>query len=214
MSPIVSNEFLIENKEGEEAEEEEENRRRANSTKRLTKTIEDLNLIYELDYLGSIEIESKYLQSSIIPWLIPTIKLIETHQHVDSIYLKINSKNNCLIACKPPSNDDNDDSDDEYERNKDDEQVDITLFSHKLTNIFKITQLINDPLCFGYVYRDFGQQNNCCLFAFRSNKVNLVQMLIQLQYKAIKYKQIQEKDSTKKYETDYVGEVRLTFRLF
>ena len=182
----------------------EENRRKS------VKTIEDLNLIYELDYLGYIEIESKYLQSSIIPWLISTIKLIETNQHVDSIYFKINSKNNCLIACKPTSDDDHDESNNDDDDDDDDsERSEIIIFSHKLTNIFKITQLTNDPLCFGYVYRDFNEPNNCRLFAFRSNKVNLVQMLIQLQYKAIKYKQIQEKDSTKKFETEYVGEVSI-----
>jgi hypothetical protein len=178
--------------------------------KRSVKTIEDLNLIYELDYLGYIEIESKYLQSSIIPWLISTIKLIETNQHIDSIYFKINSKNNCLIACKPPSHNNNNDennNDDDSDEDHYNERSEIIIFSHKLTNIFKISQLTNDQLCFGYVYRDFNEPNNCRLFAFRSNKVNLVQMLIQLQYKAIKYKQIEEKDLTKKFETEYVGEV-------
>ena len=85
-----------------------------------TRRIDDLNLIYELDYLGHLEIESKYLQSSILPWLISTLRLIETDQHVDSIHFKINSKNNSLIACKS--------SEDEISE-------DTTLFTHKLTNI-------------------------------------------------------------------------------
>jgi hypothetical protein len=160
--------------------------------------IDDLNFIYELDFLGFLEIESKYLQPSIISWLIATLKLVEIQQHIDSIYFKINSNKNLLIACKP----------------SDDDDEDRDLFSHKLTNIFKITQLANDPLCFGYIYRDFDLPNKCCLFAFRSNKVNLVQMLIQVQYKAIKFEQIREKNLIKKFEADFVGEVSVYLKFF
>lgn len=189
----------------------------ANMDKNLIKTItkkNSINLVFELNYLGYLEIESKYLQRSIIPWLISELKLFELKQHINSIYCVLNANENLFYSLKPGIvNTNGGDFYDDYMNGYCDNNANSSefgdenyIFKHKLTNIFKITQLNNDPCCFGYCYRDLNL-NKYKLYAFRTNKINFVQLLIQLQHRAFKLINDLNKDSIKKFQVDYIGEV-------
>lgn len=59
-----------------------------------------LDLIVELDYLGQVDVESKYLQVSIIPWLIGQIKLVDQDKQIRSVCLEVNVKKNSFYVYK------------------------------------------------------------------------------------------------------------------
>ena len=40
-------------------------------------------VLYDLDYLGNLDVESKYLQASTIPWLIAQVRLLELNKRVN-----------------------------------------------------------------------------------------------------------------------------------
>lgn len=130
-----------------------------------------LDLVIYLDYLGYIDVESKYLQAATIPWLIAEIKLIEISKKISPAYMEINVKKNSLNLYKAKS----------VEKES---QCEIIL-SHKLTDIFKLTCLPSDPFCFAYFYR---QENsfNYNLYAFYSNKFNINQVLHEFQIQALR----------------------------
>lgn len=130
-----------------------------------------VDLVIYLDYLGCIEVESKYLQSATIPWLIAEIKLLETSKKISPAYMEINVKKNSLNLFKARSA----------------EQVtnNEIVLNHKLTDMFKLTSLSSDAFCFAYFYR---QENsfNYNLYAFYSNKYNVNQVLHEFQVQALR----------------------------
>ena len=123
------------------------------------------DLAVELDYLGCMTIESKYLQHSVIPWLTAQINLFPSNNRVLSSYVEINVKNNSLIAYR--------------------NQTEI-LLNHRLTKIFKLCKLPGDQSCFVYFYRKQGTAPTIyILHAFNTNKSNLVECLSDLQKQAL-----------------------------
>lgn len=133
----------------------------------------------ELDYLGFIDVESKYLQVSTIQWLIAQVKLIETHKRIKSVILEVNVRKNSLSVCKK----ENSTSINNSEAN-DEEKL---LINNTLSDIFKLTSLTSDPLCFGYFYRKTTASFNLyTLHAFTSNKSNLAQVLYDFQMQALR----------------------------
>jgi hypothetical protein len=134
-----------------------------------------LDLVVDLDYLGYINVESKYLQLATIPWLISEIKLLEIDKKVESVYLEINVKKNSLYVYKLHKSTKQQYTDQEQEE----------ILNHKLTDIFKLTYLTTDKYCFAYFYR---QKNsfNYNLYAFYSNKSNLAQVIYDFQIQALR----------------------------
>jgi hypothetical protein len=134
-----------------------------------------LDLVVELDYFGNIDIESKYLQVSIIPWLIGQVKLIEVEKRVRVACLEINVKRNTFFVYNksiesgggPPRMNE--------------------IINHRLTEIFKLTNLPSDPQYFGYFYRKNNTSFNYYTFhVFYSNKSNLSQVITDFQTQALK----------------------------
>ena len=136
-------------------------------------------VLYDLDYLGNLEIESKYLQASTIPWLISQIKLLELNKRINSISIEINVNQNSLITYK------NDLKSKAFTLASKEQTKRTELINHKLTNIFKLTQLSFEKSCFAYFYRQ-DASFNYTLHAFSSNKSNLVQALSEFQMNALK----------------------------
>jgi hypothetical protein len=148
---------------------------RENSPKRSPPNNESkLDLVIYLDYLGYIDVESKYLQAATIPWLIAEIKLLEFENKISPAYMEINVKKNTLNIFRVKNADQNDNS-----------QSGEAILSHKLTDIFKLTCLPSDPFCFAYFYR---QENsfNYNLYAFYSNKFNINQVVHEFQVQALR----------------------------
>lgn len=132
----------------------------------------NLDLTVEADYLGNIEIESKYLQTCVIPWLIAQVKLIESDKRIRPVYLEANVHKNTLSIYKTAKTESNHTN---------------CLFNHKLSDIFKLSCLPNDPLCFAYFYRKSNTSLNVyTLHVFGSNKTNLCQVIQDLQNQALK----------------------------
>ncbi|RNA25400.1 TBC1 domain family member 1 isoform X4 [Brachionus plicatilis] len=128
-----------------------------------------LDLVVECEYLGNLDVESKYLTHSIIKWLIAEIKLIDNEKKLKDCFFEVNVNKNNLCLCK-----------------KDDAQRQ-EIFNHKMSEIFKITYLPNDPVCFGYFYRKNNTSfNYYTLHAFTSSKSNLSQVISDFQQRAIK----------------------------
>lgn len=137
----------------------------------LTKNNESrkLDLVVDCDYLGYLDVESKYLTHSIIKWLIAEIKLIENEKKLPGCYIEVNVSKNNLCLCKK----------DEFKRQE--------MFNHKLSELFKLSYLPNDPVCFGYFYRKNNTSfNYYTLHVFSSSKSNLSQVINDFQQKAIK----------------------------
>ncbi len=158
------------------------------------------DLTLELDYMGYLEVESKYLQKSIILWLVGQLRYYELNQHRPSIRCEISAENN--LFCGYNSNNRNYNS-----QLADCDTDEIFLFKHKLTQIFKLTHLIDDKLCFAYFYRE---SNSLLykLYLFKTNKPNMIQELLHFQHKAFKLKQISTNNSSaKSFCVDLIGEV-------
>jgi hypothetical protein len=125
----------------------------------------NLELTVSLDYLGSLDIESKYLQSVTIPWFIGSLLLLERNKRMYSVFMEINVGNNLINV---------------YKKDK------TQICYHQLSNIFKLSVCKTDSLCFGYFYRENGDSFNYKLYAFYSNKSNLAQVIYDYQMKALK----------------------------
>ena len=143
-------------------------------SKYLTNIDSKLDLVIQLDYLGFLEIESKYIQTHALPWLIAQVKLFEINKRIFNVYLEINVKSN-TINCYRSINKDL--------TNKKSTKVD--LIEHSLTNIFKLCILPGDPNCFGYFYR-VNDSFIYTLHVFRSKQCNLAKAIIDFQSQALK----------------------------
>jgi hypothetical protein len=130
-----------------------------------------LDLCVDLDqYLGTLDIESKYLQLSTIQWLIGQVKLLETHRRIDRVVLEVNVTRNSLCVYKKELGGPRE-----------------LVFQHTLSNIFKLTPLNNDPQCFAYFYRkNAGSFNLYTLHAFRSARANLAHVIYDFQMQALR----------------------------
>ena len=129
-----------------------------------------LDLVVDCEYLGNLDVESKYLTTSVIKWLIAQVKLVDSNKKVSNCFLEINVNKNCLTLNK-----------------RDDILHQQEILNHKLSDLFKLTYLANDQACFGYFYR----KNNTTftfytLHVFVSNKYNLCQVINDFQQQAIK----------------------------
>ncbi len=60
-----------------------------------------LDLAIQLDYLGYLSIDSKYLQASAIPWLIGQVKLLETDKRIKTCHIEVSVHKNSLCGYKP-----------------------------------------------------------------------------------------------------------------
>lgn len=140
-----------------------------NSSLKRTNENKKLDLVVECEYLGSLDVESKYLTHSIIKWLISEIKLIDNQKKLSDCYFEINISKNNLCLCKK------------------DETCRQEIFNHKISELFKLTYLPNDPVCFGYFYRKNNTSfNYYTLHVFSSTKTNLSQVISDFQQKAIR----------------------------
>ncbi len=136
-----------------------------------------LDLVVELDYFGNIDVESKYLQVSIIPWLIGQVKLIEVEKRIKSVTLELNVKKNTVYVYN--RNDSYSSSGSSSSQNE--------IINHRLTEIFKLTSLASDPTYFGYFYRKNNTSFNYYTFhVFHSNKSNLSHVITDFQTQALK----------------------------
>jgi hypothetical protein len=172
-----------------------------------------LDLVVQLDYLGFLEIESKYLQNATIQWLLAQIKLFEQNKRINSIFIEINVKKNLLIAYKTFKSSNSLPASSSHSNNnitsetKDREDQKEIFISHKLTKVFKLTCLHNDQFCFGYFYRE---TNNFMyrLHGFYSNKSNLAQTLFEFQNHALKLYEYSDYANTKIFEYKLIGKVQ------
>jgi hypothetical protein len=143
-----------------------------------------LDLVVELDYFGNVDVESKYLQVSIIPWLIGQVKLIEVEKRVRSVCLELNVKKNTFYVYNrneyyTTSSSSSSSSSSNGGQNE--------IINHRLTEIFKLTSLPSDPTYFGYFYRKNNTSFNYYTFhVFHSNKSNLSQVITDFQTQALK----------------------------
>ena len=143
-------------------------------------------VLYDLDYLGSLDIESKYLQSSTIPWLIAQVRLLELNKRVNSITLEVNVRKNSLIGFKHELKPKQQFANSTTNKEALTSTKRIEFINHKLTNMFKLSQMQSEKTCFAYFYRQDGGSFNYTLHAFSSNKSNLVQVLFEFQMDALK----------------------------
>lgn len=137
----------------------------------MAKKVDDkkLDLCVDVQYLGCLDVESKYLHSSIIPWLIAQVKLIETDKRIQPALIDVNTRKNTLLVYKHSS------------------MATEEILNHRLTDIFKLNILPNDPLCFAYFYRKNNTSfNYYTLHVFYSNKSNLCKVLLDFQTQALK----------------------------
>lgn len=195
-----------------------------------------LDLVVEVDYLGHIDVESKYLQLSTIQWLIAQVKLIETHKRIGSCYMEINVRKNSLIVYRKRAHEPNatstngvriqvenghnsfelidvDDNDDDFRDRDENGDGAVEILNHKLSNVFKLTNLTNDPLCFGYFYKKNATSFNFyTLHAFRSSKTNLANVVYEFQMQALKLHENLQFE--KIYEFRLVKKVILKFQFF
>ncbi len=151
-------------------------------------------VLYELEYLGNLEIESRYLQSCTIQWLIAQVRLLELNKRVNSVTLEINVKKNSLLVFKNEMKTKHFSLTSLKESNRR-----VEFLRHKLTNIFKLTQLANEKTCFAYFYR-LESSFNYTLHVFNSNKSNLVQVLSEFQMDALKIHENQSIHQNSPYE--------------
>ena len=160
-----------------------------------------LDVATELDYLGSLSTESKYMQASTIPWLIAHVKLLETERRVRPAYMELNVRKNTLalyrIVAFPYST---------ATGKRTNMQL---LFTHRLTDIFKLTSLKSDAACFAYFYRDAAATFTYDLHVFScALKSNLAHTMYDLQLQALKLHQHLRYERT--FEFHLIGKRRLT----
>lgn len=148
-----------------------------------------LDLCVDLDvYLGTLDIESKYLQLPTIQWLIAQVKLIEAapHSRIHDVVMEVNVRKNSLCVYKRPTVGlfvDSTNNNNEQKRNG----HTGPLVQHTLSNIFKLTALASDPMCFAYFYRKNTHSFNMyTLHAFRSSRANLAQVICDFQMQALR----------------------------
>ena len=120
---------------------------------------------------GYLTIESKYLQASLIPWLIAQVKLLEADKQIPSCFIEINVNQNQLIGIR-------------HVQKEEGEVKRVEFLNHKLTSVFKLCKLTSDENCFAYFYKQPGS-TLYALHAFYSNKSNIVQCLSSFQMQAI-----------------------------
>ena len=86
-----------------------------------------IDLVVDVDYLGSMDVESKYLQVAIIPWLIGQMKLIELDQkRIKTACLEIIVKKNSFsVYAKSASS------------SSQSININNEILSHRLTDMFK-----------------------------------------------------------------------------
>ena len=160
---------------------------------KLSELARPLNLFVEVDYLGYLDIESKYLQASTLQWLIAQVKLLEVDKRILNACMEVNVKTNTIYAYKLTNGSGSYQSrlDESPSRlflaNSDqtESSARIELFSHALSNIFKLTYLDNDPNCFAYFYRK-NESFSYTLHVFSSKKSNMFQVLNDFQKQASK----------------------------
>ena len=140
-----------------------------------------IDLVVYLDYLGFINVESKYLQAATIPWLIAEIKLLEAEKKIETAYMEINVKKNSINLYRSS----NAVFTESTKRSSDAQTESELILSHKLTDVFKLTSLANDPLYFAYFYRQ-DNSFNYNLYAFYSSKFNITQVLHEFQIQALR----------------------------
>lgn len=156
---------------------------------KLNEMARPLNLMIEMDYLGYLDIESKYLQTCTLQWLIAQVKLLELDKRVTNACMEINVKTNTIYAYKLT----NDSASQRYDHSSsrlflDNDTADyskVELFSHALSNIFKLTYLDNDPNCIAYFYRK-NESFSYTLHVLTSKKSNMFQVLNDFQKQASK----------------------------
>lgn len=149
-----------------------------------------IDLFVELDYLGVLtNVESKYINQNTCSWLIAQLKLNESisQQSIIKCYMEINVKENSAHIFRK-----------DYER--------IDLFNHKLTYLYKLSQLKSDPFVFGYFYpTQHDSVTSYDLHVFRSNRTNLKSVLNGFHMQALK---LHEKvDYKKSYQFKLVKKV-------
>lgn len=148
-----------------------------------------LDLCVDLDvYLGTLDIESKYLQLSTIQWLIAQVKLVEAapHARVHDVVMEVNVRKNSLCVYKRPQAG-SFDSSNNNEQQRNGCHTAEPLVQHTLSNIFKLTALTSDPMCFAYFYRKNTHSFNMyTLHAFRSSRANLAQVICDFQMQALR----------------------------
>ena len=114
-----------------------------------------------------MNIESKYLQASIIPWLIAQVNIF-SDKRIVGCCIEINIRKNCLSVYRQSQSNGNR----------------TEFLSHRLTSIFKLCKLANDQNFFAYFYKQ-PASTLYTLHAFHSNKSNLVKCLSDMQMQAI-----------------------------
>jgi len=159
-------------------------------TRNRQNATDKLDLVIQLDYLGYLTIESKYLQSSTIPWLIGQVKLLETDKRIPACHIEISVDKNSLCAFKPV---------------RSDNQQRTEFINHKLTSVFKLCRLVNDQNFFAYFYKQIGS-TLYTLHTFYSTRSNLVKCISDLQMQAIRIH-----ESLNSYEKTFDFEVKNLF---
>jgi hypothetical protein len=155
-----------------------------------------IDLFVELDYLGVLtNVESKYINQNTCTWLIAQVKLNESISHAQrsiiKCYMEINVKENSVHIIR-----------------KDLERVD--LFNHKLTSLYKLSQLKSDPFVFGYFYpTQHDSVITYDLHVFRSNRTNLKSVLNGFHMQALKLHE--RVDYQKSYQFKLVKKVFFFF---
>lgn len=127
-----------------------------------------VDLCVDVDvYLGTMDVESKYLKVSTIEWLIGQKKLVDVHERIPHVYIEVNVRKNTLTVFKKSNGD--------------------VILQHTLSNVFKLTALNNDPQCFAYFYRTSPASVTLyTLHAFRSSRANLADVIYELQMQALR----------------------------
>ena len=151
-------------------------------------TPDKLDLVIQLDYLGYLTIDNKYLQASTIPWLIGQVKLLETDKRIPACHIEISVYKNSLCGYKPTS--------DCQERDE--------FLNHRLTSVFKLCRLTNDQNYFAYFYKQRGS-TLYTLHSFYSNRSNLVRCISDLQMQAIRvHESLNSYEKTFDFEVVYL----------
>lgn len=120
---------------------------------------------------GFLNIESRYIQVSIIPWLIAQVRMLEIDKRILTCYVEASIHKNAFNCVKNIFDGNN--------------KRKIKIFSHELTKIFKLSKLPENENLFAYFYK-CTDSTLYSLHAFYSNKSNLANYLNELHIKALK----------------------------
>lgn len=152
-----------------------------------------LDLIVKLNYLGCVNIDTKYVESSTVEWLIAEIRFLEVDQRKHMIDAELSLIKNLFTL---------------IERQYDNESTSIVL-SHKLSDMLKLGKLSDDSRYFGYFYIE--ATGECKFHAFSSNKMNFFHVLRDHHLHASHLIDVLNKkmEERKKFRINFIAEVSL-----